>query len=293
MDKRTCTVIENGVLCSDPAYARSLCRIHYDRWRRHGDPLSGASRERHIESRRCDFPGCDNLHKARGYCQGHLRQLEAGKELTPLHFRPSRGTCPAVEDDGSTCGLPITRRGYCRKHYQRQWIAANRKNRAASSRAYRQRKIAKEGIEAVREAERAYGRAHPKKARKSRKRGPGQRNAETAKKHAEYMRRWRKRHPEAWATDRARRRVRVTVEFTTEDRAESMAWRKLIKDDPCYYCGTPETHHVDHYISLANGGTEHWWNLVKACRTCNQRKNRMNGDDFLRLLGKERDVPAA
>jgi len=166
----------------------------------------------------------------------------------------------------------------CEKHYQRQWIAGRRAQRAASSRAYRAKKIAEQGIEAVREAERQRNRG-------PRKRASRYGNEEYVKAHKERVRRYRERHPEARATDRARRRVRVTAEFTSEDRAESMAWRKLIKDDPCFYCGAPETHHVDHYISLANGGTEHWWNLVRACSPCNLRKSRMNGDEFLRLLG--------
>ena len=63
---------------------------------------------------------------------------------------------------------------------------------------------------------------HPKKARKSRKRGPGQRS-ETAKQQVHYMRSWRKLHPEALMPYMALRRVRVTVEFTTEDRADR--WR--------------------------------------------------------------------
>lgn len=176
------------------------------------------------------------------------------------------------------CDRPVHAHDMCGKHYQRQWITTRREKRAASQRAYRQRKIEKLGKEEVLRAEREGTR------QRGRKRPSRYGNEEYVKAHAERQRRYREKHPEARATDRNRRRMRVTVAFTTEDRAESMAWRKLIKDDPCFYCGAQETHHVDHYISLINGGTEHWWNLVRACKSCNHRKNRMNGDDFLALL---------
>lgn len=169
------------------------------------------------------------------------------------------------------------------KAYYRSYEKTHREQHAARQLAYRQRRIERLGKEEVLRLEREYAQA---KARGPHKRPSRYGDEKYVRAHAERVRRYRERHPEARATDKARRRVRVTVEFTAEDRAESIAWRKLIKDDPCFYCGAAETHHVDHYISLANGGTEHWWNLVRACRTCNHRKNKMNGDDFLRLLGR-------
>ena len=40
---------------------------------------------------------------------------------------------------------------------------------------------------------------------------------------------------------------------------------------------------VDHFFPLAKGGTDHWFNLVRACRSCNLRKRTMCGTAFLLL----------
>jgi 5-methylcytosine-specific restriction endonuclease McrA len=73
--------------------------------------------------------------------------------------------------------------------------------------------------------------------------------------------------------------------MTAEDKAESIEWRKLIVGDSCFYCGTADAavYEDDHYVSVANGGTDHWWNLVRACQDCNRAKSAMNGDEFLAL----------
>ncbi len=90
-------------------------------------------------------------------------------------------------------------------------------------------------------------------------------------------------HPEKRRAANARRRVRVKVSMTAEDRELSVDYRKAIANDPCFYCGAPGEHD-DHYVSLFNGGTDHWWNLVRACALCNHRKNKKNGDEFIALL---------
>lgn len=73
--------------------------------------------------------------------------------------------------------------------------------------------------------------------------------------------------------------------MSKQDLAESIEWRKLIALDPCFYCrvADAEVYEFDHYVSVANGGTDHWWNLVRACQPCNRRKSAMNGDEFLAL----------
>lgn len=67
--------------CPDEVKARGWCGRHYERWRRHGDPL-------HLERTRNDNPpdtctkqGCDSPHKAKGLCQLHYgRQARADRE---------------------------------------------------------------------------------------------------------------------------------------------------------------------------------------------------------------------
>lgn len=73
---------------------------------------------------------------------------------------------------------------------------------------------------------------------------------------------------------KARYRARLVQGMSKLDRKKSTLHRKRIKDDPCFYCKrfTPEMHD-DHYYPLSKGGTDHWFNLVRACSTCNQKKN--------------------
>jgi HNH endonuclease len=93
-------------------------------------------------------------------------------------------------------------------------------------------------------------------------------------------RQWMKEHPEARRAYKARRRMRSRQDMDKLDIELSIAYRKAIANDLCFYCGRPGEHD-DHYVPLAIGGTDHWWNLVRACRLCNQHKHAQHGDDFI------------
>jgi len=80
-----------------------------------------------------------------------------------------------------------------------------------------------------------------------------------------------------------RRRTRIRVDMDALDRELSAAYRLAIRNDPCFYCGG-KGEHDDHYHALADGGTDHWWNLVRACEHCNCSKGAKHGDDFLKLV---------
>lgn len=69
------------------------------------------------------------------------------------------------------------------------------------------------------------------------------------------------------------------------DRLLSAFYRQAIRNDPCYYCGSSVTDHTDHFFPLAKGGTDHWFNLVRACRSCNFSKRTTCGTAFLLLTG--------
>jgi 5-methylcytosine-specific restriction endonuclease McrA len=92
-------------------------------------------------------------------------------------------------------------------------------------------------------------------------------------------REWMHEHHENRRADKARRRARSRADMDKFDIELSVAYRKAIKNDPCFYCGEPGEHD-DHYQALADGGTDHWWNLVRACRKCNQSKHTTHGDTF-------------
>jgi hypothetical protein len=103
--------------------------------------------------------------------------------------------------------------------------------------------------------------------------------------HRAAVRAWNAANREARQAANARRRVRVRVDMSAEDRRLSVDRRKEIKGNPCFYCGSAETHHVDHYYPIDKGGTDHFWNLVRACESCNCRKNATCGTAFLLRSG--------
>lgn len=54
--------------CGRPVDARSWCKTHWMRWKRHGDPLGSAPRR---PERTCDVDGCDAKHYGAGLCANH------------------------------------------------------------------------------------------------------------------------------------------------------------------------------------------------------------------------------
>jgi hypothetical protein len=76
MARATCTVAD----CSLPVHARLLCKRHYQRWSKHGDPLVGGFHPR----RSCMLRGCERVSSAKGYCDLHYkRSLRTGDPSAP------------------------------------------------------------------------------------------------------------------------------------------------------------------------------------------------------------------
>jgi hypothetical protein len=65
---------------------------------------------------RCQFPGCDRMHAARGWCDGHYGQWRQGAVLTPLEpvFPEDRPSCAVPH-----CQQPVARQGLCPQHWHR------------------------------------------------------------------------------------------------------------------------------------------------------------------------------
>lgn len=188
----------------------------------------------------------------------------------------------------------------CKREYRRCYCAttmkckeASRSYRAADPSAERERHRRYYEVNRDKHAEwnRRWRAANPDKAREINRRyrealGDKQRevNRRWREAHAEHLREYRRKYHEAnrevHRAKNARRRVRIQVAMSPEDIRESVEWRKKIKDNPCFYCGAPGEHD-DHYMSLARGGTDHWWNLVRACAACNLSKNAKCGDCFI------------
>jgi hypothetical protein len=88
-----------------------LCRNHYQRWRRYGDPLAG--RTSPSTTGRCTVAGCSAPHEAAGLCNRHyLRQRTHGDPMPDGVAESNRGLPLAerfalkVDIDGPT---PIRR----------------------------------------------------------------------------------------------------------------------------------------------------------------------------------------
>lgn len=74
---RICRSAPRTVLCSiddcaTPATARGMCRKHYTRWHRYGDPhhLPPATGRR-----TCSIEGCEKFSRSRGLCEMHYGRL--------------------------------------------------------------------------------------------------------------------------------------------------------------------------------------------------------------------------
>jgi len=98
--------------CDKPHNARGLCAMHYERWRRHGDP-------EHVEripvdKRVCAVDGCDKPYHAQGLCGTHYQSWRRNRTLKARS--PAQGT-RICHING--CERLRYARGWCRMHYQR------------------------------------------------------------------------------------------------------------------------------------------------------------------------------
>lgn len=64
------------------------------------------------------------------------------------------------------------------------------------------------------------------------------------------------------------------------------------QENRCYYCfnefktnSSNLKPHLDHFVSVANGGSNSILNLVYACARCNQEKFTENGEQFIKIRG--------
>lgn len=202
----------------------------------------------------CTFPGCDNPVESKGHCVGHATQRRRGKELTPL--RPKRtDTHCARGHDISVVGT-YQDRGYprckaCVRSPERQAQAREYAKNHKAQAAERQRRYREKNADRLREL-RAGWTNDPAKA-----------NARSAAR-------------------RARKRNATKVEtFSAVDVVE-------LYGVECHLCGDPidmdaprragsgegweHGLHIDHVVSLLNGGTHTLENCRPSHAICNLKK---------------------
>jgi HNH endonuclease len=107
--------------CDKVAVARKMCRTHYSRWHRTGDPTTAREKLPKGAFTTCTVEGCDKPHVTKGLCEMHRWRVRAegepGEPGPRLNRRTQtpKGPC-AIEG----CDLPAkTKAGHCKRHYER------------------------------------------------------------------------------------------------------------------------------------------------------------------------------
>jgi hypothetical protein len=102
--------------CTNQAIARNLCKKHYQRWKRYGDPLFVP--RAHEKRSTCIIDGCEKKPEPnmKGYCRSHYYRLKRYKDpFVEIRTYSKRNQHCIIED----CNSPVKARGMCEKHYCR------------------------------------------------------------------------------------------------------------------------------------------------------------------------------
>lgn len=245
--------------CEKPHLARGWCVTHYNRWKAQDDPLAPKRVPQHQMP--CTIDACERPRRKRGLCELHSRRAAKG---TAMDARIRGVDIPPCLMDG--CDAISVSFGLCRSHYGKRYAAGKRDELLRRN---------KERYLSVPAEERRRRRAEHYQANRDRIRERAQ---------ARYREIY-PNDPTKWRAAKSRRKMRLDVAMTAEDRHISEDYRRAIVSDPCFYCGTTETAHVDHFYPLSKGGTDHWRNLRRTCGPCNLSKNARCGTWFILRRG--------
>ena len=88
--------------CQFEHSAKGYCKMHYIRWRKHGNPnvLLKPQKANHL---RCSKEGCDRLRTNKGFCQMHFQRWKRNGDpgpVEPLHNPPGQAKCRRRGQDG-------------------------------------------------------------------------------------------------------------------------------------------------------------------------------------------------
>lgn len=97
--------------CTTKARSLGLCRSHYEKQRRHGDPTWTRTKK---SPEACTAPDCDRPRVARGLCQLHRDRMRRNGTLETVRF--TKRLC-SIEG----CAKTAKSRGWCPMHYAR-WL---------------------------------------------------------------------------------------------------------------------------------------------------------------------------
>lgn len=112
---KTCAVDGCKGNAAKPGSGRGWCCKHYQRWKKHGDPLISLRGQKKY-SEECSINGCGKPTASLGYCSMHYSRFKRnGDTSIALRDRLNPGEPCLVPD----CEAPKRKGGYCQTHYDR------------------------------------------------------------------------------------------------------------------------------------------------------------------------------
>jgi hypothetical protein len=201
----------------------------------------------------CAVAKCEEAARAQGLCNAHYKRLCITGDVQagiPIQ-RQRRGRTETCSLDG--CDRVYAASGLCMPHYMERFTA-NRKREPCSVDDCQRPHLRGGWCAAHYWRWRKYGdplAGGPFRA----VRGTGNR----------------------WLYDAQRRAAKAKMSQVT---GETAKYVKIIRLDPCVYCGAP-CEHIDHIVPFADGGVTEWINLAPACAACNYGKSRQSLLTFL------------
>lgn len=237
--------------CDRPVLHRNMCSTHYRQWWRQASD-DEKLRPWADKTPRCSIDDCPDPHYGEGLCAVHYRRK--ARHGDPLVVMRQQRIVPGSTCEVESCEKPVRASNQCALHYgHSQRLKAAKRGPCIIDGCVRPRRNGNGLCGAHDERRRIFG--SPTFGRPlMRPRGTG--------------------HHKSWYSDQRRANVEPP------DR-ETLAYREIVRVDPCSYCGAPVSGQVDHIQAVIEGGPNHWTNMTGVCPSCNGAKGRK---DLLQYL---------